>query len=377
MGFVAVAQTSLEWPQPKRKEICRSALGPGVTAGGQIRSSGGMRADVVAPGWGRTAPARVGGWVVAVTIWGWVGTVLAPEAPRFERPERGVGAGWLLRWTSESGVSYRLESSPAAAPAGLWTAVATVRADGPVVRYDDLGSATGSARFYRVVVAEGETQGLGDLRVGADSFVAGAGGTWIPRGTVTVGRATIPANANAVLDPVSKQLSGQGTVTVTGWGAVATGAFVLDGETGWLKGTPPTEVALHPELTLHPRTLEVNVTTGALRGEGRIDVSLATAGAGAGVGLQSSNGGNSYVAVLDGEFTSDPAAGTLRFEGNASYRDVTLTGAGQVTLAEAVFDLAGSFRIGGPGGAPYALANGVFRLRRPACASLQNGPGRH
>ncbi|MBL9126503.1 MAG: hypothetical protein JNL97_02595, partial [Verrucomicrobiales bacterium] len=151
-----------------------------------------MRADVVAPGWGRTSPARVWVGIVAVAFLGWAGTVLAPEAPRFERPERAVGTGWRLRWSSEPGVSYRLESSPAAAPAGLWTAVATVRADGPVVRYDDLGNAGAIARFYRVVVEEGTTQGLGNLRVGADSFVAGAGGTWIPRGTVTVGRATIP-----------------------------------------------------------------------------------------------------------------------------------------------------------------------------------------
>jgi hypothetical protein len=212
----------------------------------------------------------------------------------------------------------------------------------------------------------GETRTVGGVTFRAGGFPPAPGGGLSPTGTVTAGFATLVAATNVVLDPAAGKLTGTGVVHLAGFGPVAAGAFVLDAASGWVTGAPPAEVAWHPLLTLAPRTLEANVLSGALRGAGVLRFALPAAAP----GLQAADDTN-FVAVLEGAFDFDPASHTAAFTGTATYRGVTLGGAGTVNVADAVFDLAGTLAVPGAGGSNYVLTDARLALVRPAGAEAE------
>ncbi len=217
------------------------------------------------------------------------------------------------------------------------------------------------------IPARSESRRVGRVEVRARSFAAGAGGTDVPEGTMVAGLATISDATGVSLDPASGRMTGTGSIRVGGLGLVATGPFQLDGASGWVRGTPPAELALHPLWTLYPRALEANVVNGAIRGEGRIELSVGVSSEQM-VSLAAPGGGAEFIVVLDGVFELEPTNQTMRFTGSASYRDVTLTGEGTLQIADAVFSLSGTLLVGGPGGTDASMVNASMRLVRPVDA---------
>lgn len=311
------------------------------------------------PGW---LPLLAGVGLLLLTV-----AAPAPEPPRLQPPEPLTPTGWRLRWTAEPGVRYRLESTPSLPGNGPWNLLTNIQASGLAVTYDDFPAPGNGSRFYRVATldsATGDSRDLGRVRIGATAFTPGAGGTLLPTGPVTAGLATFADLTAPILDPALSRFGGSGVVSLPALGPVLTGTFVLDGASGWITGTPPARIVLGPQVTLQARDLQANALTGELRGQGEILVALASASP-SGAALQATPIPTNLIARLEGSFHLNPTNQTLALVGSASYRDVTLTGTGEVQIADATFALAGQLQIEGPGGNPYTLLEASFRLRRP------------
>jgi len=208
-----------------------------------------------------------------------------------------------------------------------------------------------------------ETRTEGQTTVAADLFRAGGGGL-LAEGSVRAGLASFETVQPPVLDSGARELRGNGNVRLPGWGTVFSGNFTVNLSTSELTGTPAARIELQPDVILRPRQLRIDVRTGALKGDGVIEVVVREGAAVAEgrAGLQSTP---DLIAQLDGTFELDPITQTMTFLGTASYRDVFATGPGTVNVADRLFRVTGQILIGGPGGVNYQLLEGRMELVRP------------
>lgn len=275
--------------------------------------------------------------------------------------ETGVSEVSFLDGGTELGAATRIENDTWRF---LWPVSARINGSHVLTaRAMNLAGGVRTSEALLLTLNIGTTQAkwfLGNIPLTADRFETN-GTLVVPNGNVHLGLVNMAPDTTVVPDLQKGTLTGHGKVILPGLGTVFDGAFEVDLSSGWLRSpsatsgatladsTAATPVQLSSRVRLMPRRMEVNVTSGALRGDGTIDFEVP--------------GPDQGTLHADGTFTYNPATFSVAILGTVDWRGTTGTGKLTVRLSDSAFLLSGTLNVPTAGGGSTALSHATLELR--------------
>lgn len=223
---------------------------------------------------------------------------------------------------------------------------------------DTAGNSATSAVYTLSIAITNRQSGtdIGDLALRGDRVLTN--GTQLTLiGNPRLGLVSLDPGATLDVSLALKKSSGSGRISLPGLGSVYQGPFEVDLNSGFLLPSagfagPFQPIVFNSRVTLQPRSLRVNIRSGAMDGAGSVRVQVGT--------------NTNSAALLDGDFSYDPSLHQIAIHSTASFAGVSGVGDIVVHLSDATFELSGLVTISGGDHTNYSLTSGHFALSYPS-----------
>ncbi len=256
---------------------------------------------------------------------------------------RGEGDTWRLFWTLEitQNGAHNLTAKAA----------------------DAAGNSHSSTPLnYSVAITSSQRkQVTGLVKVNANTLTTN-GTAVVATGNVRIGNASLNSGTGVTINSALNQVTGSGTVSLVGIGAVYSGPFAVDTSSGLLTPTLPRQsleafastsfppIQISSNVTIQATNLTVNILNNALKGSGSVILTL-----------DGQTGGDPV--KFDGSFELDYSAFTLGVDGACVYKGIQGGGRATLNLNKKTFSLTnGNLSLAGSGQSLFKITEGTFEL---------------